>query len=94
MATGWCARAKERDTHPLALELAAARLRTLSLADLAAALSGRYRMLETIREYGLERPAEQGTLTGVRDLAARVGSQISRHNLSFDGTAVALTPSS
>ncbi|MEV6079426.1 isochorismatase family protein [Streptomyces sp. NPDC052069] len=33
--------------------------------------TGRYRMLETIREYGLESLAGQGTLTGVRDLAAR-----------------------
>ncbi|RJQ81194.1 AfsR/SARP family transcriptional regulator [Pseudonocardiaceae bacterium YIM PH 21723] len=32
--------------------------------------TGRYRMLETIREYGLERLAEQGILTGVRDRAA------------------------
>ncbi|BDM74584.1 SARP family transcriptional regulator (plasmid) [Streptomyces nigrescens] len=32
--------------------------------------TGRYRMLETLREYGLERLAEQGTLTGARDLAA------------------------
>ncbi|MFE9577292.1 BTAD domain-containing putative transcriptional regulator [Nocardia sp. NPDC006044] len=33
--------------------------------------TGRYRMLETIREYGLERLAEQGILPEVRDLAAR-----------------------
>ncbi|QFZ20919.1 AfsR/SARP family transcriptional regulator [Saccharothrix syringae] len=33
--------------------------------------TGRYRVLETIREYGLERLAEQGALAGVRDLAAR-----------------------
>ncbi|AJC52925.1 BTAD domain-containing putative transcriptional regulator [Streptomyces sp. 769] len=33
--------------------------------------TGRYRMLETIREYGLERLAEQGTPIDVRDLAAR-----------------------
>ena len=32
---------------------------------------GRYRMLETLREYGIERLAEQGTLDAVRDLAAR-----------------------
>jgi predicted ATPase/DNA-binding SARP family transcriptional activator len=32
---------------------------------------GRYRMLETIREYGIERLAEQGSLGAVRDLAAR-----------------------
>jgi predicted ATPase/DNA-binding SARP family transcriptional activator len=31
----------------------------------------RYRMLETLREYGIERLAEQGTLTEVRDRAAR-----------------------
>lgn len=33
--------------------------------------TGRYRMLETIREYGLERLAEEDTPTDVRDLAAR-----------------------
>lgn len=33
--------------------------------------TGRYRMLESLREYGQERLAEQGALTGVRDLAAR-----------------------
>jgi predicted ATPase/DNA-binding SARP family transcriptional activator len=33
--------------------------------------AGRYRMLETLREYGIERLAEQGTLDAVRDLAAR-----------------------
>jgi predicted ATPase/DNA-binding SARP family transcriptional activator/tetratricopeptide (TPR) repeat protein len=32
---------------------------------------GRYRMLETLREYGIERLAEQGRLSDVRDLAAR-----------------------
>ncbi|HEX8346377.1 MAG TPA: BTAD domain-containing putative transcriptional regulator [Actinoplanes sp.] len=32
---------------------------------------GRYRMLETLREYGVERLAEQGTLDAVRGLAAR-----------------------
>jgi predicted ATPase/DNA-binding SARP family transcriptional activator len=32
--------------------------------------AGRYRMLETLREYGIERLAEQGTLGAVRDLAA------------------------
>ncbi|MEV8636645.1 BTAD domain-containing putative transcriptional regulator [Streptosporangium sp. NPDC051023] len=32
--------------------------------------TGRYRMLETIREYGLESLAEQGALTGMQDLAA------------------------
>ncbi|MFE9367306.1 hypothetical protein ACFYNN_31980 [Streptomyces sp. NPDC006978] len=33
--------------------------------------TGWYRMLETIREYGLESLAREGALTGVRDLAAR-----------------------
>ncbi|MEO6087951.1 MAG: BTAD domain-containing putative transcriptional regulator [Umezawaea sp.] len=33
--------------------------------------AGRYRMLETLREYGIERLAEQGALDAVRDLAAR-----------------------
>ncbi|MCA6091883.1 AfsR/SARP family transcriptional regulator [Streptomyces sp. SCA3-4] len=43
--------------------------------------TGRYRMLETIREYGLERLAEQGTLTGVRDLAARCfAGLVARHD--------------
>lgn len=32
---------------------------------------GRYRMLETLREYGIERLTEQGILTQVRELAAR-----------------------
>jgi tetratricopeptide (TPR) repeat protein len=32
--------------------------------------AGRYRMLETLREYGIERLAEQGTLGTVRSLAA------------------------
>jgi predicted ATPase/DNA-binding SARP family transcriptional activator len=32
---------------------------------------GRYRMLETLREYGIERLAEQGALDDVRDSAAR-----------------------
>ncbi|WP_433830352.1 BTAD domain-containing putative transcriptional regulator [Actinoplanes sp. CA-015351] len=32
---------------------------------------GRYRMLETLREYGIERLTEQGILADVRDLAAR-----------------------
>jgi predicted ATPase len=51
------------------------------VADLLAALvdrsllqlvpGGRYRMLETIREYGIERLAEQGVLAAVRDVAAR-----------------------
>ncbi|MCU7727955.1 winged helix-turn-helix domain-containing protein [Actinoplanes sp. KI2] len=40
-----------------------------SLLHLAAD-AGRYRMLETLREYGIERLAEQGTLRTTRDLAA------------------------
>src|SRR6185503_7784284 len=40
-----------------------------SLLQLAAD-AGRYRMLETLREYGIERLAEQGTLAAARDLAA------------------------
>ncbi|GGV02828.1 SARP family transcriptional regulator [Streptomyces albospinus] len=42
--------------------------------------TGRYRMLETIREYGLERLAEQGTLTDVRDLAARHFAELVAHH--------------
>ncbi|MFD2415062.1 AfsR/SARP family transcriptional regulator [Amycolatopsis pigmentata] len=43
--------------------------------------TGRYRMLETIREYGLERLAERGALTGVRDLAARYFAElVARHD--------------
>ncbi|WP_250031160.1 AfsR/SARP family transcriptional regulator [Paractinoplanes maris] len=41
-----------------------------SLLQLAAE-PGRYRMLETLREYGMERLAERGELTAVRDRAAR-----------------------
>jgi predicted ATPase/DNA-binding SARP family transcriptional activator len=41
-----------------------------SLLRLAGA-GPRYRMLETLREYGIERLAEQGALTSVRDRAAR-----------------------
>ncbi|WP_206058867.1 ATP-binding protein, partial [Nonomuraea zeae] len=42
---------------------------------------GRYRMLETIREYGLARLAEQGALTGVRDLTARYFAElVARHD--------------
>ncbi|MFC5833736.1 BTAD domain-containing putative transcriptional regulator [Nonomuraea insulae] len=33
--------------------------------------AGRYRMLETLREYGIERLADRGALDAVRDLAAR-----------------------
>ncbi|UKY54034.1 BTAD domain-containing putative transcriptional regulator [Streptomyces inhibens] len=43
--------------------------------------TGRYRMLETIREYGLQRLVEQGTLTSVRDLAARYFAElVARHD--------------
>jgi predicted ATPase/DNA-binding SARP family transcriptional activator len=43
--------------------------------------TGRYRMLETIREYGLESLAGQGTLTGVRDLAAHhFAEQVARYD--------------
>ncbi|MFD7661169.1 ATP-binding protein [Streptomyces sp. NPDC059788] len=43
--------------------------------------TGRYRMLETLREYGLERLAEQGTLTSARDLAARYFAElVARHD--------------
>ncbi|MFC6880572.1 MULTISPECIES: BTAD domain-containing putative transcriptional regulator [Actinomadura] len=38
--------------------------------------TGRYRMLETIREYGLESLAEQGGLARVRDLAARYFAEL------------------
>ncbi|MFC8080603.1 BTAD domain-containing putative transcriptional regulator [Streptomyces sp. NPDC057307] len=42
--------------------------------------TGRYRMLETIREYGLEGLAEHGAPTGVRNLAARHFAElVSRH---------------
>ncbi|ONI76234.1 SARP family transcriptional regulator [Actinosynnema sp. ALI-1.44] len=40
---------------------------------------GRYRMLETIREYGLESLAEQGVLTAVRDLGARHFADLVAH---------------
>ncbi|MFC8709503.1 BTAD domain-containing putative transcriptional regulator [Streptomyces sp. NPDC057197] len=42
--------------------------------------TGRYRMLETIREYGLERLAEQGALPGVRDRAARHFAELVAHH--------------
>ncbi|MFD4898814.1 BTAD domain-containing putative transcriptional regulator [Streptomyces sp. NPDC058411] len=42
--------------------------------------TGRYRMLETIREYGLESLARQGALTGVRDLAARHFAELVAHH--------------
>ncbi|MFJ5678300.1 ATP-binding protein [Streptomyces sp. NPDC093097] len=48
--------------------------------------TGRYRMLETIREYGLERLTEQGTLTDVRDLAARHCAElVARQDLLLRG---------
>ncbi|GGK77914.1 AfsR/SARP family transcriptional regulator [Mangrovihabitans endophyticus] len=48
--------------------------------------SGRYRMLETIREYGQERLAEQGVLSAVRDRAARhVAELIARHEALLRG---------
>ncbi|MCO6004939.1 AfsR/SARP family transcriptional regulator [Actinoallomurus purpureus] len=48
--------------------------------------TGRYRMLETIREYGLESLAGQGTLTGVRDLAARYLTKlVARYDLLLRG---------
>ncbi|NEA47103.1 BTAD domain-containing putative transcriptional regulator, partial [Streptomyces sp. SID10815] len=42
--------------------------------------TGRYRMLESIREYGLERLAEQGALSGVRDRAARQVAELVAHH--------------
>lgn len=48
--------------------------------------TGRYRMLETIREYGLERLAEGGTLTVGRDLAARhVAALVARNDPRLRG---------
>ncbi|MFI1223758.1 MULTISPECIES: BTAD domain-containing putative transcriptional regulator [unclassified Streptomyces] len=41
--------------------------------------TGRYRMLETIREYGRERLAAHHTLVGVRDLAARYLADLVAH---------------
>ncbi|MEV2211280.1 BTAD domain-containing putative transcriptional regulator [Streptomyces sp. NPDC050997] len=41
--------------------------------------TGRHRMLETIREYGLERLAEQNTLTSVRSLAAHYCADLVAH---------------
>ncbi|MER6943750.1 BTAD domain-containing putative transcriptional regulator [Nonomuraea sp. NPDC000554] len=50
--------------------------------------TGRYRMLETIREYGLESLAEQGILTGVRDLAAGYFAElVARHDSLLRGPA-------
>jgi len=48
--------------------------------------SGRYRMLETLREYGIERLAGQGMLGAVRDLAARHLSElVARHDPQLRG---------
>ncbi|MEW1780382.1 BTAD domain-containing putative transcriptional regulator [Streptomyces sp. NPDC086777] len=41
--------------------------------------TGRYRMLETIREYGLDRLAANDTLVGVRDLAAHYMAGLVAH---------------
>ncbi|MFF8675325.1 BTAD domain-containing putative transcriptional regulator [Streptomyces sp. NPDC015242] len=41
--------------------------------------TGRYRMLETIREYGLDRLAANDTLVGVRDLAAHYMADLVAH---------------
>lgn len=41
---------------------------------------GRYRMLETIREYGLEKLTSQDALTGVRDLAAGHFAELVEHH--------------
>lgn len=51
---------------PLAIELAAARLRALSAEQIAQRLSDRYRLLETIREFGCERLEESGEYATVR----------------------------
>ncbi|MFD9961412.1 BTAD domain-containing putative transcriptional regulator [Amycolatopsis sp. NPDC058986] len=42
--------------------------------------TGRYRMLETIREYGLETLVDQGARTEVRDLAARYFAELAAHH--------------
>jgi predicted ATPase len=42
--------------------------------------TGRYRMLETIREYGLEALGDQGALTGARDQAARYFAELVAHH--------------
>ena len=48
--------------------------------------AGRYRMLETLREYGIERLAEQGALDAVRDLAARyLAELVARHDPRLRG---------
>ena len=47
---------------------------------------GRYRMLETLREYGIERLAGQGALGAVRDLAARhLSDLVARHDPQLRG---------
>ncbi len=68
-------------TEASATALCAGRVPAAEVPELLAALvdksllqlgaeAGRYRMLETLREYGIERLAEQGTLRTARDLAA------------------------
>jgi predicted ATPase/DNA-binding SARP family transcriptional activator len=48
--------------------------------------AGRYRMLETLREYGIERLAEQGLLGAVRDLAAcHLADLVARHDPHLRG---------
>ena len=47
---------------------------------------GRYRMLETLREYGVERLAERGTLDTARGLAARcLAELVARHDPQLRG---------
>jgi predicted ATPase/DNA-binding SARP family transcriptional activator len=47
---------------------------------------GRYRMLETLREYGIERLAERGTADAVRDLAARyLAELVAQHDPQLRG---------
>ena len=47
---------------------------------------GRYRMLETLREYGIDRLAEQGTLGTVRSLAAHyLAELVARHDPQLRG---------
>ena len=49
--------------------------------------AGRYRMLETLREYGIERLAEQGALEAVRGLAARyLAGLVARYDPQLRGT--------
>jgi predicted ATPase/DNA-binding SARP family transcriptional activator len=48
--------------------------------------AGRYRMLETLREYGIQQLAEQGTLGAVRDLAAgHLADLVARHDPQLRG---------